>query len=111
MPEVVKTNLREPRPLQERLERAPGEVVAVEGLACLGGEYEAVLVPQGADPVYLRELALWVTLECLFGPARELYASPGACRLRGREDGTALGNGKRPANLDGAVFEVYIVPL
>ena len=46
VPEVVETDLREPRPLQERLERAKGEVVAVEGLTRLGGEYEAVLAPQ-----------------------------------------------------------------
>jgi hypothetical protein len=35
MPEVVEAYLREPRLLQERLERATGEVVAVEG-CCYG---------------------------------------------------------------------------
>jgi hypothetical protein len=53
VPEVVETDLREPRPLRERLERATGEVVAVEGLTRLGGEYEAVLAPQRPYPSLL----------------------------------------------------------
>jgi hypothetical protein len=33
--------LRQPGTLQQGLERTPGEVVAVEGFARLGGEYQA----------------------------------------------------------------------
>ena len=49
--------------------------------------------------------------EGIYGLARELHAAPGAGRLRGREDGTALRNSERAADLEGAIFEVYIVPL
>ncbi len=61
--------------------------------------------------IYLRKLALQVALEDLCSLARELHAPPRACRLRGREDGTALGYGERPPDLKRAVFEVHVIPL
>src|SRR5215207_551421 len=114
MPEVVEANLRQSGALQERLEFQLGDSTPIEWLSGLGGEYESVSVagaPQGADPVHLRKLALQVALEGLCGIARELHAPPGAGRLRGREDRTALGNGERTTDLEGAVFEVYVIPL
>ena len=53
MPEVVEADLRQARPLEERLEAVRGYVLAGERLPGLGGEDEAVLAPQGARPVYL----------------------------------------------------------
>lgn len=49
MPEVVKADGGS-RPLQERLVVAVDDVLSVEGLAVLGGEDEAVLLPLGARP-------------------------------------------------------------
>ncbi len=46
VPEVVEAYLGQPRPLEQRLEAVCGDVAAVQRLADLGGEYEAVLAPQ-----------------------------------------------------------------
>src|ERR671921_737619 len=44
-------------------------------------------------------------------PLSKLHAAPRAARLRRCEDGAVLGYGERPADLEGAVVEVHVVPL
>src|SRR5919112_255399 len=41
----------------------------------------------------------------------KLHAAPRAARLRRSEDEAVLGYGERPADLEGAVVEVHVVPL
>lgn len=47
MPEIVEPDRGEACPLKQRLEGAVDHVLSVEGLAVLGGEYEAVVLPLG----------------------------------------------------------------
>src|SRR5215211_9377064 len=49
--------------------------------------------------------------EGFYGLACELHAAPGAGCLRGREYRTVLCYGERATDLEGAVFEVYVIPL
>src|SRR5215204_4810305 len=49
--------------------------------------------------------------EGFYGLACELHAPPGAGCLRGREDRTVLRYGECATDLEGAVFEVYVIPL
>ena len=51
--QVVETDLWQSGLIQQRLERALGQVVSVERGPDLRGEHEAVLPPHGPDPVYL----------------------------------------------------------
>src|SRR5215218_6012250 len=44
-------------------------------------------------------------------PLSKLHAAPRAARLRRCEDEAVLGYGERPADLEGAVVEVHVVPL
>jgi hypothetical protein len=53
VPEIVEAYLRQARPLEQGLEAMRGDVLAGERLAALGGEYETVLAPQTARPIYL----------------------------------------------------------
>src|SRR5919112_3803588 len=49
--------------------------------------------------------------ESFCSPLSKLHAAPRAARLRRCEDGAVLGYGERPADLEGAVVEVHVVPL
>ena len=52
-----------------------------------------------------------MVIEGLLCLAVELHARSGAGRLWGREDRIALGNGERASYLEGAAFEVHVVPV
>jgi hypothetical protein len=53
VPQVVKTDLWEAGVLEQRLELECCDGAPVEGTSRFGREYEAVLAPQGADPINL----------------------------------------------------------
>ena len=50
---IVEAYLREPSPLEERLETVRSDEAPVQRLPRLGGEYEAVLSPPIPRPLYL----------------------------------------------------------
>jgi hypothetical protein len=50
VPEILPAYVRQPRPLEQRLEVAVDDVLSVEGSTIAGGEYETVLLPVCACP-------------------------------------------------------------
>src|SRR3712207_3028370 len=97
--------------LEQRLEPARGEVAAVERRARLGGEHEPVLVPQGAGPIYLPQLALQGALEGFRGRTRQAHAPAAALGLGGDQLGASLRRGQGAPYLKRPGFEVDVVPL
>ena len=81
------------------------------GSPALGGEYEAVLAPQGAGPVYLLQLTLQVASEGFQGRLRESHGAAAALGLRRGKDRAALRGGQGAPHLQSPGLKVNVVPL
>jgi hypothetical protein len=92
--QVVEPNLRQLRSLEQRLETAAGQMMAVHRFPGLTGEHQALLPPQGASPIYLLLLALEVASEGIHSALSELHAPSAALSLGGCKHRAALGGGQ-----------------
>ena len=88
-----------------------GHVAAVQWLARLGSEYEAVLSPQGPRPIYLPQLPLQVASEGLRGALCEPYRPAAAFGLRRGKLRPVLGRSEGTPHPERPVFEVHVFPL
>jgi hypothetical protein len=65
--QVVGPDVREPRPLEERLEAAAVYVGRIKGCAFLRGEHEALVLVETARLELLFGLTRPVALKCIYG--------------------------------------------
>lgn len=96
--QVVKANVRQSCPLQERFEGAVDEILGIYGCADGGGEHKGVVLVACAEDELLLRLELPVLLEDFRG----LGAEPDGASFRvlGRQEGEA-GSVAHPLELSG----------
>ena len=74
--QVVEPDVREPRPLEERLEAAAVYVGRIKGCAFLRGEHEVLVLVETARLELLFALTRPVALKCIYGRWGKAYNPP-----------------------------------